>query len=131
MTRRGLSLLEVMLAAALLALITATCLPAVVRAAAALDTGDAEPTVSRAELARLADALIEAPAAFGLETLPTSDVFEVAWPEAPGRPLVSARRHRAASTIDDGRAWLVLTCGDATVCRWLPPPETSDEEPVP
>ena len=124
---RGLTLVEVLAATVLLAVIVGACVPMLQRAMQALEYS--EPPFEYMELAWLADALIAEPAAFGVEALAPTGDLQVQWPESSERPPVIVRRLMA----DDDEieyAWLVFSSGEWAVHRWIRL-ESEPAEPTP
>ena len=87
--RRGLTLVEVLAATILLAVIAATCTPLIRQATHLVrDTGH---SFELFELSRLADELIADPTAFGVESLHEEFELQVPWPDHLDRPAITAR----------------------------------------
>jgi len=136
---RGLTLLETVIAAALLAVLGATGASLLVDARQRIDRP--APKVSVHDLSMLAAALVNDPSGVGLGAS-IADVGErttLQWPdafEAPGAPAVTLRFVASkgfAATGEDQeraarRAWLVLECAGVTTARWV---ELPDEEDAP
>lgn len=150
-TRRGLTLLEVLAASAMLAIITAACLPLLAEARRYADTVR-EPD-RFADLVLIADAVMADPEVFGLDAeVMTKDGFEAeistldlhdrvkltSHDEASIAPLnsVSIRllTGEPASNIEsDGEqtfnhGWLVFRLGRASTLRYIELPEPQDTE---
>lgn len=148
-SRRGLTLIETLAALAILSLAAAMLLP-LVRSSAAVGHATlprsvpaSEPTTIR--LDDLLDNLLRDPGAFGLPASPH------AWPSGPTELIVPEELrepHAHASNpemrlqiVDDPHdnshgvsAWLTLTRGGRTACRWLrlpDPPESKAERRTP
>ncbi len=122
-SRRGLTLLEVLGSAALLAVLAAACVPLL--AAAMRDLEDVRPPFEYGELVKFVDSLLAQGSASALE----ADASEIPWPAIEGdRPSVRVRRMRAEP--DARHAWLVFSAGPWTVCRWveIPGDERSGQE---
>ena len=114
MTRRhGLTLVEVLAATVLLAMIAAACLPLLRSSMRALR--DPPPAVELLDLSRLADRFVADPAGFGAEA-PQDESIELGWPEHPDRSPVTVRRFTAG---DEDAEWLTFTCDRWTVSRWV------------
>ena len=119
---RGLSLIEVVLATAMLGLLAAAVVP-LLRTA-----GERGTTQDRGfellELSRFADAVLNAPGDFGLSTEQEawSECTELSWPDAPDRESVTLTVRDAP---DSERRWLVFSCGEWSTARlvYLPAPE--------
>ena len=116
--RRGLTLIEVLTATILMAILVGTCVPILRQASRALDMPLRAFEIR--ELAALADELVADPTTFGLgDTLPEHP-FKVAWPATvPDRPPVLVQRLRSEEA-EDGHEWLIFSCAHVTVVRWLP-----------
>jgi prepilin-type N-terminal cleavage/methylation domain-containing protein len=122
--RRGLTLIEVLAATVLIAMIAAVCVPVMRSASAALEPQDREIEV--AELSLLIDQWLaeEAPPAFSRE-----DVFEgqILWPDHPTRPPVDVRLLLSRdSALHHG--WLLLQCESFDLLRWVPLAPPDQEE---
>lgn len=123
---RGLTLVEILTATVLMAILVAACVPILRRASQALDEPDRP--IAILQLATLADGFLADPDAFGPESAGTEDSFEIQWPPAnTDRPSVLVQRLEPADPAD-GRRWLVFSCDGASVVRWLPAPEPGDRD---
>lgn len=133
-SRRGLTLLEVLLATVLLATIAATCAPMLQHSLAILsddrenggglgDTRMLGTGVERADLVELADALVADPPGFDID-LDSLSTATIAWPNDLDRPPVEVERLVPSPTDEQESegSWLVLTCGPWHIHRYLPPP---------
>jgi hypothetical protein len=133
--RRALTLVEVLAATVLLAILTGTCVPFIERAAR--DLAEPHGVVPIDELGALADAVVADPEAFGIEDIRTVDRFELAWPEAPGRPAVGITMLTQETpaggerTEEPTHAWLTFTSGEAIVFRWIEIGAVATEEAAP
>ena len=125
---RGLTLLEVLIATALLAVMAAACVPVMAQAMRALAFDDSEHELEIDDLARFADALLVNPESFGLKgphELLDSREAQLEWPAdlLPGRsaPIVpvQVRVLRNADASEADHAWLVFECDGVVVHRWL------------
>jgi len=134
---RGLTLVEVLISTALLAVLASACLPLIARATRLLhesssSKNDQPPEFDLAELGELADAVITNPKEFGLDELPVSGEFTVMWNDKPGRSPVQVRILEA---VGDGAAvdhqWLELRCQGLTVHRWRHIEVPDEDESVP
>ncbi len=138
--RRGLTLLEVLASAVLLAVLAAACVPLL--AAAMRDLEDERPPFEYGELVEFVDSLVAQGADVGPGHASSASEgaahsqeqawfagtaeaeTEVPWPaEQADRPPVRVRRLRAEPDARHG--WLVFSAGAWTVCRWV---EIRDEE---
>lgn len=117
-SRRGLTLIEVLAATAILAMIAAACIPTLRAALATMNEDD--PALDLHDLSNLADQIVGAPEDFGLDS---SDIVhtEVAWPEHPERPPVVVTALNAPSDDDapPDHRWLIFTSDGCTVARWM------------
>jgi prepilin-type N-terminal cleavage/methylation domain-containing protein len=129
---RGLTLLETLIATAILATIAGACVPVVARAMALLRR-PSEPRVGQADLSIVADAFMADPAAFGVdhEEMPNLVSFQMAWPAGAALPpptsSVNVRVLRAADAEVD-HAWVLFECEGTRSMRWLAVPEREDGE---
>ncbi len=114
---RGLTLVEVLAATVLLAILAATCMPLFQRAMRALQT--TKPPFELLELAQSADSVLADPSAFGVEAPAQLAELQLPWPEHHDRPLITVRRLSAFDSESD-HAWLTFSCGGQTVYRWVP-----------
>ena len=130
---RGLTLLETLIATAILAMIAAACVPVIARAMVLLGPSSATPnksTVQMADLSLVADAFMNDPSAFGIDrkALPELEAFQIAWPEddsahpAPSTDVVEVKVQRATDA-EVKHAWIAFNCEDLVVLRWLALPE--------
>jgi NADPH-dependent ferric siderophore reductase len=117
--RRGLALIEVLAAAALLAVLGAVCAMVLREARLAMPAVERGGSgVEALELERLAEALLEESDGLDVFTAggPTSAV--VAWPQHPDRPAVRLERLEPAQLGEGQRhAWIAFTCGEVTIWR--------------
>ena len=137
--RRALTLLETLIASAILAMLAGACLPllsAALRALAPAENNGVEQQSRLViDLARLADAFMRNPEAapFAIKDLPTqlitSDV-EVSWPndfsEHPW-PRVTAHALRSSADKPD-HLWIVFECRGQRVMRYLALPKPKKEQ---
>jgi type II secretory pathway component PulJ len=136
----GFSLIEAVIATALLALICVACMP-LLRAAADATSFAGGPRADRVLLARLADRVALAPSEFGIDEGVTGEIA-VLWPEelradAEGRPievpevlLTVIGPSPGEGVGPDGEAplarWLVLRADGETLTRWCTVPRRTD-----
>ncbi|MCH8166197.1 MAG: type II secretion system protein [Planctomycetes bacterium] len=128
--RRALTLVEVLAATVLLAMLAATCMPLLQRAMRALD----EPSPPDApfelvELSQLADSFLADASAFGVESPSEQDELQLPWPEHTQRPPVIVRR-LTAQDADADHTWLAFSSGKTFIFRWVPVDHNA-QEPVP
>ena len=134
MTRRAMTLVEVLAATVLLALLAGACLPLMQQSMRSLREADAVGFDAR-ELSLLADAFVAEPQAFTAVPLEEMTQVEIAWPETADRdPVRVERLVRLGAPADDvpaeekpDHAWLAFSCGPLTVCRWVPIEEQEGE----
>lgn len=129
--RRGFTLLEVVLAIALLSAITVAALPLLVEA-----TRSSVPPVAAVEASELgafADVVMRDEATVARIT--EGSEVRLAWRDAPARPAVVARRLGPSTTTDGAlpHVWIEFRCGDARLLRYRRIDETpaGDGEPPP
>ena len=114
--RRGLTLIEVLAAVALLSLIAATCTPLMQRSLGLL--GRTAHTIDVGDLGRLADLILAEPERFELPPLEELIEATVTWIDGEDMRLVTVRRiPTSAEGVDHG--WIAVTCADRTVLRWI------------
>lgn len=140
---RGLTILETVAAAALLALLGATGASLLIDARQRLERP--EGMITTHDLARLADLLVEQPEEAGFAgtieemngaTLTWPDDFEL--PEAPPVALrfVETSGFTAVQAEDNAsekprRAWVALECDGLAVARWIVLPQEEEEATAP
>ena len=135
---RGLTLLEVLAATIMLALLAATCSPIIARAMALMRPSDNQssdsPLVTVPNLGEIADAFMADPKYFGFANpfLHQIEHAEFACPTTlrAGAPISSPLADRivrvtrlAAADRNAKHIWLVFECEDCSVVRWAPLPE--------
>ncbi len=120
--RHALTLIEVLAATVLLALVAGAC-ASMLRTAALAHTADSEP-VRLDELSALADDLLapsaDSPASDSVHRwLDTSDrALELPWPDRPDLPPVSLFRLTSTESRAE-HAWIELCTADTRVWRWV------------
>ncbi len=134
---RGLTLLEVLAATMMLALLAATCSPIIAKAMALVRQGGAaalaSPTVSLPELEEVADAFMADPKQFGVATAHLHEIEHVEFtcPSSPhagaadASPLAGCivRVARLGAPENAKHFWLVFACEESKVVRWVPLPD--------
>ena len=125
--RRALTLVEVLAATVLLAMLAAACMPLLQRAMRGLDEPDAP--FNPLELSQLADSFLGDPSAFSVESPSEQDALQLPWPEHPEHPLVIVRR-LTARDADADHTWLAFSSGKTFIFRWVPVDHDA-QEPVP
>ncbi len=128
--RRALTLVEVVAATVLLAMLAAACMGLLQRAMRGLD----EPSPPDApfelfELSQLADSFLADASAFGVESPSEHDELQLPWPEHPQRPPVTVH-HLTAQDADADHLWLAFSSGKTFIFRWIPV-DHDTEDPVP
>ena len=128
--RRALTLVEVLAATVLLAMLAAACMPLLQRAMRALRAPPPpDAPFELFELSQLADSFLADASAFGVESPSEQDELQLPWPEHPQRPPVIVRRLTAQATEVD-HTWLAFSSGKTFIFRWVPV-DHDTEEPVP
>ncbi|MEW6741428.1 MAG: prepilin-type N-terminal cleavage/methylation domain-containing protein [Planctomycetota bacterium] len=117
---RGLTLLEVLLAAALLSVATLAILPFLKEGLAVLR---AEPEPDPSALAALADAFLQDSCAFGFEELP--EQADLAWLKSSGLEAVRVMRLDPVSSEKPHHQWFLFQAGEFLVVRWHREEESS------
>ena len=125
--RRALTLVEVLAATVLLAMLAAACMPLLQRAMRGLDEPDAP--FNPLELSQLAASLLADASAFSVESPYQQDELQLPWPEHPQRPPVTVRR-LMAQDVESDHAWLAFSSGKTFIFRWVPVDHNA-QEPVP
>ncbi len=117
--RRGLTLLEVLLATAMLALLAASTTPLMVQARASLEHEDSADV--HVDLDTFADTLLDDPAAYGIDDIHVFDHVTIDWPESPdATPIIVKRLNASDETVEF--AWLAVQWRDSFVLRRLQEP---------
>jgi len=122
--RGGLTLVEVLISTALLAVLASACLPLIARATRLLHESsnlkhNESPEFDLGELRELADAVITGPKGFGFDELPVSGEFTVVWKDQPGRsPIQVLVRDAVGEGTAVDHQWLEFRCQGLTVHRW-------------
>ncbi len=140
-SRRGLTLLETLIASAILAMLAAACLPMITRAAVLLRDGRETQHTKMIDLAGAADAFMIEPERFGIErdAIERFERTQFEWPvigaDSEPSPNLSIAVHALKSLNEDaGHCWLIFECedqGGGVVSRWLALPkrdETREQE---
>ena len=125
---RGLTLLEVLLATVLMTMIAATCVPIIQRSAAILREVESTDGMDVARLAQRVDLWLAEHESELAETRADQTIDEVIASNGEVLPAIAVHR----LTTDDPEAdhgWLVFTCGDASILRWIA--ITREETPAP
>jgi len=121
-SRRGLTLLEVLAATVLLAMIGSACAPVI--AQALRHCHESPPTTTDFELNNLADQFIESPGAremSGQNTSTPDASMELSKPgENPGDQITVNICSANARQINADHQWLIFECNGRSVCRWMP-----------
>ncbi|NND02015.1 MAG: prepilin-type N-terminal cleavage/methylation domain-containing protein [Acidimicrobiia bacterium] len=124
-SRRGLTLLEVLVATVLMAITTGACVPLIRESLAALRRSE-KPHITVPELSRHVDQLLRGEAPVHLLV---DGVSSMPWPDHPDRPPIKVS---IASPPDDSlHTWATFQSGEALVVRWLPQLEAAIEDGTP
>lgn len=126
--RRALTLVEVLAATVLLAMLAAACMPLLQRAMRGLGAPPEAP-FELFELSQLADSFIADAFNFGVESSSEQDELHFPWPEHPQRPQVTVRRLTAQDAEAD-HTWLAFSSSKTFIFRWVPVDHDA-QEPVP
>ena len=124
--RTGLTLVEVLIATVLMAIVVGSCVPILRQASRTL--GATRPPLAIHQLASLADQFIEEPSAFGLDSEMTERSFEIQWPGVVEEQPPVLVRHLEHDDPVVGHGWLIFTCDGASVARWLRPTEPEETD---
>jgi len=116
MSRRGLTLLEVLAATVLLAILAGACVPMLRSALPALRPPQRQ--FELLELARVADSVVAEPSVFGVDAVSEAGEQRMGWPGHTDRPVITIRL-LAADDSDPEHGWLVFSSGGWTVHRWM------------
>src|SRR5262245_2108848 len=128
--RRGLTLLEVLVATVLLSIMAATCLPTITQSLAALRHKDSV-IVGCHDVAIAADAFLADPNKFGVKSFdeflvtaarpPGAGGFEFQWKAeaSSGDSLNVAVEVLRSESPDVDHAWLLFRSQDQTAMRWF------------
>ncbi len=138
---RGLTLLETLIASAILAMLAAACLPMIARAAVLLRDRSEPDQTRTVDLAAAADAFMIEPERFGIErdVIERFERTQFEWPvigaDSEPSPNLSIAVHALKSSNEEvGHCWLIFECedrGGGVVSRWLALPkrdETREQE---
>lgn len=132
---RGMTLVEVLLAIAILSAMTAAVVPLLTDALRSVErTQDDDPSQIVFELAQFADGIVEDPQAYALDALPGDVVLPIPWhePHEDREPVILRRIARASepTAMDEGedpardlalgRGWWVFEWRGLVVSRWIP-----------
>jgi hypothetical protein len=130
-TRTGITLIEVVAAAALLTLIVVACLPLITGARRDLQAANAVALESSQELSEAVDELLRQKPSLARELLEQPEGLELRW-TVREREYEATVRLSARIEGDERRsahAWAVFLVGGVEIPRWLrlpdPPPERS------
>jgi len=119
--RRAMTLIEVLAATVLLAILSSVC-AALLRTVPAMPAnvfGDTA-AIDILALERLADQLLDDEAFSERITPDPSADFTADWPDTPGRPSVRIRRIVPEASADEpAHAWIAFSCGNVIVWRCI------------
>lgn len=132
-TRRGLTLLEVLIATAILTLLTVTCLPLLRESLAVFQWPTDEQQLAherlQSDLSTVADAFVTDPASFGIKDVRAfvdQQDRTIGWPEkiAGSTEYPSILIHPLRSgQAEIEHAWLEFACGEAQAIRFIALPK--------
>lgn len=122
--RRGLTLLEVLFASALLALLAAAVTPLLLNVRQSLEVQPSPPL--HGALQELADTFFSDPAVFGIDDMHHLDRIELTWAETPQREPITVRR-LAAQDEPTSHVWFAFESGDSFVLRRVAAAQEKDE----
>lgn len=132
--RRGLTLLETLLAAAILAMLAAVCVPMLSTSLRAISASSPKLTTEtqalRFDLSRFANAFMGDPGTFGIKDVvgdTERSQLTVSWPKDfrdVNWPAVLIRR--SSSPIGPDHRWLIFECEGSTVVRYLALPKPKE-----
>jgi len=116
--RSGLTLIELVAALALLAMIVTVSLPIIQGAAAALQS--TSQSISVEDLGLVADRVMSDPKAFRIESLGAIENTKIEWPEdvtpnPPSDPIVL----EVVRNEESQHAWVRFSVGKVVTMRWL------------
>lgn len=118
--KRGLTLIEVLLATALLTFVAMACIPLLqsVPSMQKIKQADEESGPTMADLSRLADEVIDRPTDFGLPAFEDLSSATIAW---PGRAQWLEVTIKLLSPLDGlgDHAWINFKCGELSTSRWV------------
>ena len=115
---RGLTLIEVLAATVLLAMIVGAVLPALRRAGDVASA--AEPAVAFAQFRNAVDQLMSDPTIAVAADTNGAAPRSMPWPGgAPDRPSIDIQYLGAASGDETTRGWITFTCERWTIVRWI------------
>ncbi|MFG0243480.1 MAG: hypothetical protein ACF8R9_11910 [Phycisphaerales bacterium JB054] len=130
-TRTGLTLIEVVAAAALLTLIVVACLPLITGARRDLQAVNAVALVSSQELSEAVDELLRQKPSLARELIEQPEGLELRWTvrEREYQATVQLATRVEGDERRSAHAWAVFLVGGVEIPRWLrlpdPPPERS------
>lgn len=114
----GLTLIELVAALALLAMIVTASLPVLQEAARSLQSN--EPAVAVEDLGMLADRMLSDPEAFGIEPLHAFESAQIEWPTDLLPDATSDAVTVELVRIEEtDHAWLRFSAGEAATLRWI------------
>ncbi len=128
--RAGMTLLEVLIATAILAMLAVACTPLIVRAISSVERSAHAMSVQAADLSAAADIFINDPVSFGLEHASLHEISElqIPWPKDDERfdkvpaSVIDVCAIRADRSHAD-HLWLRFECEGAIALRMVTVPE--------
>ncbi len=127
LTRRGLTLVEVLCASVLLAVLASACVPMLTGSLRKLH--EPASTFQIEELGEAADLAMNAPEMFGADRIDDLAGQEIAWPDATDRAPIRIELIESANAEQPNHAWLVFSCAEQAVYRWMKVESDAEEEP--
>ena len=129
--RRGLTLLEVLLASAILAMLAAACGPTIARAMSLLRPTGAARSIELIDLANAADVITAKPDIVGMRPgAPLHEItqMDVSWPAHESDsdhqvPPPIQMRVLPQSNPPADHCWIAFDCDGLTVYRWVSIPD--------
>lgn len=116
---RALTLVEVLAATVILAMLAGAVVPLLADARRTLE--HEQSTIEIIDLEQLAADFVDEPKSFGFEDdLLTLTELTIPWPDAPDQPDVRISR---IDTEDAHHIWLIFECDSLSVSHWLIKPK--------
>lgn len=116
--RAGLTLIELVAALALLAMIVTAALPVLQGSAAAMQS--TAPMVTVEDLGQVADRIMRNPEAFGIDSLQALERTEIDWPiDLPPEQRNASVAIERVRVGDAEHAWLRFSVGEVATLRWV------------
>lgn len=126
---RGLTLVEVLCASVLLAVLASACVPMLTSSLRRLHQPPS--TFQIEELAEAADLAMNEPEMFGADRIDDLTGQEIAWPDATDRAPIRVELIESASAEQPEHGWLVFSCAEQAVYRWIKVEADAEEDATP